>query len=38
VLVRPGSGVFPMEGVLLAQAGAMLTSLAYVSVSELAST
>lgn len=38
VLVRPGSGVFPMGGVLLALAGAMLTSLAYVSVRELAST
>lgn len=36
VLVRPGSGVFPMGGVLLALAGAMLTSLAYVSVRELA--
>jgi len=38
VLVRPGSGVFPMEGVLLALAGAVLTSLAYVSVRELART
>jgi drug/metabolite transporter (DMT)-like permease len=38
VLVRPGSGVFPIEGVVLALAGAMLTSLAYVSVRELAST
>jgi drug/metabolite transporter (DMT)-like permease len=38
VLVRPGSGVFPIEGVVLALAGATLTSLAYVSVRELAST
>ena len=38
VLVRPGSGVFPMGGVLLALAGAVLTSLAYVSVRELART
>ena len=36
VLVRPGSGVFPKEGVLLALAGAVLTSLAYVSVRSLA--
>jgi len=38
VLVRPGSGVFPVGGVLLALAGAVLTSLAYVSVRELART
>ena len=38
VLVRPGNGVFPMGGVLLALAGAVLTSLAYVSVRELART
>jgi drug/metabolite transporter (DMT)-like permease len=38
VLVRPGSGVFPMGGVLLALAGALFTSLAYVSVRELANT
>lgn len=38
VLVRAGSGVFRLDGVLLALAGALFTSLAYVSVRQLART
>ena len=38
VLVRPGSGALPLAGVLLALAGALFTSLAYVSVRQLART